>query len=35
MRGVYLSPADFYFGAIMGGGGRCATPEQEEKHFKI
>ena len=32
--GIYLSPADFFYGAIMGGGGRCDTPEKEEMYFK-
>ena len=31
--GVYLSPADAKFGA--GGGGRCKTPEAQERYDKI
>ena len=31
--GVYLSPADDQFGA--GGGGRCKTPEAQERYNKV
>ena len=32
--GVYLSPADFFYGAVMGGGGRCDTREKENIYFQ-
>jgi len=33
--GVYLSPADFRFGAVMGGGGKTAKPEDQPIYDKI
>jgi alpha-L-fucosidase len=33
--GVYVSPADFHFGAIMGGGGKTAEPEQQQQYIQV
>ncbi|MFC1738342.1 alpha-L-fucosidase [Planctomycetota bacterium] len=33
--GMYLSPADSRFGAVMGGGGKTTTPQQQSIYDKI
>ena len=33
--GMYLSPTDFRFGAVMGGGGKTAKPEDQPIYDKI
>jgi len=33
--GVYVSPADFLFGAIMGGGGKTTKLEQQERYIEV
>ena len=32
--GVYVSPADFLFGAIMSGGGKTAQPGQQQQYIE-
>ena len=32
--GVYVSPADFLFGAIMSGGGKTAQPAQQQQYIE-